>query len=182
MTDDPEFFPNPVPDLPEVEALLDLCFGPARQKRTASLLRQGARRIDSACFLVRMKGEPVGSVECWELQWRHGRRSRRLAMLGPLATHPGHRDRRIGSRLMEQALAELDRLGLPVMLIGDEPYYGRWGFSAQHTGGWAMPGPVERSRLLLRARAPQRFAGAAMLTTPAAAPVATPVATTRSAA
>ena len=63
MTDDSEFFPNPVPDLPEVEALLDLCFGPARQKRTASLLRQGARRIDSACFLVRMKGEPVGSVE-----------------------------------------------------------------------------------------------------------------------
>ena len=163
MTGSLEFSPHDNRARPEVEALLDLCFGPARQKRTASLLRQGAGRIDSACFLARIDGVLAGSVECSELCWRQGRRNRRLAMLGPLAIHPDWRDRGIGSQLMERALAALDRLALPVMLIGDEPYYGRWGFSPRHTGSWAMPGPVERHRLLLRARAPQRFAGAATL-------------------
>ncbi len=163
MSLSPDFLPHSESARPEVEALLDLGFGPARQKRTASLLRRGARRIDDASFLARIDGVLVGSVECWELLWRQGRRTRRMAMLGPIATHPDWRDRGIGSQLMDRALDALDRRHLPVMLIGDEPYYGRWGFSARYSGGWAMPGPVDRDRLLLRARAPQRFAGAATL-------------------
>lgn len=157
------FLPNPVTAHPQVEQLLDLCFGPSRHARTAALLRQGATRIDHASFLAVDQDEVLGSVECWELQWRQRRRTLRMGMLGPLAIHPDHRGRGIGTQLMDLALTELDRLQLPVMLIGDEPYYGRWGFSSQHTGGWAMPGPVESNRLLLRADKPQRFAGPALL-------------------
>ena len=147
----------------QTAALLDLCFGPARQRRTAALLREGAARIDEACFVV-MDGEQlVGSVEAHLLEWRHPASVRELAILGPLASHPNRRGERIGSRLMDLCLGELDKLGLPVMLIGDEPYYGRWGFSAAHTGEWLLPGPVDKARLLLRARAPHTLAGPAML-------------------
>ena len=146
-----------------VDDLLDLCFGPARQKRTASILRAGAPRIDRASFVALDGDELVGSVECWDLEWRHPMGTRRIALLGPLVSHPGRRGEQIGVRLMDLALAELDALHLPVMLIGDEPYYGRWGFSAQHTGEWTLPGPVDRDRLLLRAKAGHRLRGPAQL-------------------
>ena len=37
-----------------------------------------------------------------------------------------------------------------ILLIGDPAYYGRFGFTADATAGWAAPGPVERHRLLSR--------------------------------
>jgi predicted N-acetyltransferase YhbS len=146
-----------------VADLLDLCFGPARQKRTAALLRAGTPRIETASFVALDDDQLVGSVECWEIAWQHPAGSRRIALLGPLVSHPGRRGERIGARLMDLALAELDKLHLPVLLIGDAPYYARWGFSAQHTGQWALPGPVDRERLLLRARAGHRLRGPATL-------------------
>ena len=149
-----------------VAELLDLCFGPARQKRTASLLRSHAPRIERASFVALEGHELVGSVECWELEWRHPMGMRRIALLGPLVSHPDRRGERIGVRLMDLALAELDAMHLPVMLIGDEPYYGRWGFSARHTAEWTMPGPVDRNRLLLRAKAGHRLRGPAQLAAP----------------
>jgi predicted N-acetyltransferase YhbS len=155
-----------------VADLLDLCFGPARQKRTAALLRAGAPRIDAASFVALDGDRLVGTVECWELEWRHPAGSRPIALLGPLVSHPERRGERIGARLMDLALAELDKLHLPVMLIGDAPYYARWGFSAQHTGEWAMPGPVDRDRLLLRARAGHRLRGPATLAPAAGASAA----------
>ena len=69
---------------------------------------------------------------------------------------------------MDLALAELDKLHLPVMLIGDAPFYGRWGFSAQHTEDWVLPGPVDRHRLLLRAKAGHRLRGPAQIGAPGA--------------
>lgn len=149
-----------------VADLLDLCFGPARKKRTAAMLRDGATRIESASFVAKDGEELAGSVECWELEWRHPQGSRRIALLGPLVSHPARRGEKIGVRLMDLALAELEKLHLPVMLIGDEPYYGRWGFSAQHTGEWVLPGPVDRDRLLLRTKAGHRLRGPALIGAP----------------
>lgn len=147
----------------QVSALADLCFGPARMRRTASILRQGALRIDDASFIATDQGELVGSVELHLLHWVKGLVSRKIAILGPLVSHPERRGEGIGLRLMDLALSEADKLALPVMLIGDEPYYGRFGFSARHTGQWVLPGPVDPNRLLLRARHPQLFAGAGTL-------------------
>lgn len=151
----------------QVADLLDRCFGPARLKRTAALLRDGAPRIDTASFVAMdgaMNGDAlVGSVECWQLEWRHPQGTRPIALLGPLVSHPARRGEKIGVLLMDLALAELDKLHLPVMLIGDEPYYGRWGFSAQHTADWSLPGPVDRDRLLLRTKAGHRLRGPAVI-------------------
>ncbi|TIW44038.1 MAG: N-acetyltransferase, partial [Mesorhizobium sp.] len=47
------------------------------------------------------------------------------------------------------AIAEAARLGhAAILLVGDAPYYERFGFSAEKTGALAMPGPYERHRLL----------------------------------
>lgn len=149
-----------------VGALLDLCFGPARHKRTASLLRNDAVRIEDASFVALDGVNLVGSVEAWKLELRQPAGTRSIALLGPLVSHPERRGEQVGVRLMDLALAELDKQKLPVMLIGDVPYYGRWGFSAQHTGKWQLPGPVDRHRLLLRARDAQRLGGPAVVATP----------------
>lgn len=146
-----------------VDDLLDRCFGPARRKRTAALLRRGAPRLDGASFIA-LDGETlVGSVEAHLLALQHPAGTRQIALLGPLVSHPSRRGELIGTRLMDLCLAELDKLKLPVMLIGDEPYYGRWGFSARHTGKWALPGPVDGDRLLLRAPKPIMLDAAATL-------------------
>jgi predicted N-acetyltransferase YhbS len=149
--------------------LLDLCFGPARHKRTAALLRDGAPRIEPASFVALDCDALVGSVEVWQIDWRHPRGDCPIAMLGPLVAHPERRGERIGARLLDLALGEVDKLGLPVMLIGDAPYYGRWGFSAKHTANWRLSAAVDRARLLLRADCPHRFAGPALLGSPGSA-------------
>lgn len=147
----------------QLDALLDKCFGPARQKRTAAMLRQDAERLEAASFVALDGDKLVGSVECWKLEWQHPRGSEPLVLLGPLVSDPDRRGERIGVMLMDLAVAELEKLGLPVMLIGDEPYYGRWGFSARATGEWVLPGPVDRERLLLKARNMHHFRGPATI-------------------
>lgn len=151
------FLPHTAHDPAELSHLLDLCFGPDRHQKTASHIRADASRIESASFVARIDDQLVGSVECWHIDWQHKNQRQPMALLGPLAAHPDRRRQRIGMQLMDRALPELDQLGLPVLLIGDEPYYGRWGFSADHTGQWELPGPVDRTRLLLRCTDGARF-------------------------
>ena len=66
-------------------------------------------------------------------------------LLGPLAVAPDCRKRGIGAALMQRALAAARRRGHgAVLLVGDAPYYGRFGFSAEKTAALRMPGPFER--------------------------------------
>jgi predicted N-acetyltransferase YhbS len=37
-----------------------------------------------------------------------------------------------------------------MVLIGDDPYYGRFGFSASPDRQWSLPGPFDPHRLLVR--------------------------------
>jgi predicted N-acetyltransferase YhbS len=68
---------------------------------------------------------------------------------GPLAVRPDCRGRGIGAALMARAVAEARRRGhQEILLVGDEPYYARFGFSAAATGALSLPGPFERHRLL----------------------------------
>ena len=70
-------------------------------------------------------------------------------LLGPLAVDPALKNAGIGSALMRHAVAEARRLGhRAILLVGDAPYYERFGFSAEKTGALAMPGPYEKHRLL----------------------------------
>jgi predicted N-acetyltransferase YhbS len=71
-------------------------------------------------------------------------------LLGPLTIEPPFRDRGIGQKLIARALEEAKAKGHRlVVLVGDEPYYGKSGFKTVPKGRITMPGPVDPARLLV---------------------------------
>jgi predicted N-acetyltransferase YhbS len=147
-----QIVPATVADLPEIDALLDAGFGPARRNRTAYRLRDNVAPLPALSFVARDGDTLVGSLQCWPLQLRGlSGTLLPLVLLGPVVTAADWQGQGIASRLMNAALAAADATAAaPILLIGDEPFYGRFGFSAAATAGWQLPGPVDRARLLLR--------------------------------
>ncbi|ESZ41492.1 N-acetyltransferase [Mesorhizobium sp. L2C066B000] len=135
-------------DIASREALLDRAMGPMRRKKSSEKLRRGRRPSEGLAFVARdAAGAVIGTVRLWDV--RLGEGGPAALLLGPLAVDPALKNAGIGSALMRHALAEAARLGhAAVLLVGDAPYYGRFGFSAEKTGALAMPGPYERRRLL----------------------------------
>ncbi|GGE01432.1 hypothetical protein GCM10011529_04710 [Polymorphobacter glacialis] len=144
--------PLQVSDLPDIEKLLDAGFGPARHNRTAYRLRDGAAPVAALSFGARDGADLAGSLQCWPVQLRTVAGAVvPMVLLGPVVTAADRRGQGIATQLIKAALAAIDTQGdLPVMLIGDAPFYGRFGFSAAFTRGWQLPGPVAAERLLLR--------------------------------
>ncbi|HEY0270195.1 MAG TPA: N-acetyltransferase [Sphingomonas sp.] len=137
---------------PAIEALLDLAFGADRHGRTAYRLRAGVIAEPAAsCAAFDARGELVGSLQSWPLGlFGDDGAVTPLWLVGPIAVHPDRRNEGIGRAMLRRALAAIDRTGVPALLIGDPEYYGPFGFAADATGGWSLPGPVERRRLLIR--------------------------------
>ena len=144
-------------DLPVVEALLDRAFGPDRHAKTAYRVREGIDAIDSLSFgMLDSAGQLIASIQCWPvaLACDDGNRVP-MIMVGPIAVEPDRQRDGLGQRITRCALDAADMSGLPgadaLMLVGDPEYYGRFfGFTADRTGGWRMPGPFEARRLLAR--------------------------------
>lgn len=146
-----------IPDA-EIDALLDLAFGTDRRGRTAYKLREGTDAIGALSFAAVEDGELIGSIQCWPVELVRGDGAGTpLILVGPVAVRPDRQRDGIGRRLMRKALDVADAADSdPMMLIGDAVYYERFfGFSARHTQGWQLPGPVDRDRLLARLRAGQ---------------------------
>jgi predicted N-acetyltransferase YhbS len=139
-------------DIPEIDTLLDAGFGPARRNRTAYRLRDNVAPLPALSFVARAGDALVGSLQCWPLQLRSVTGAvLPLVLLGPVVTAADWQGQGIATRLMQAALAAADAGGAPpILLIGDAPFYGRFGFSATATAGWHLPGPVDPARLLLR--------------------------------
>ncbi|MFZ4381753.1 MAG: GNAT family N-acetyltransferase [Sandarakinorhabdus sp.] len=138
-----------------IEALLDQRFGPARHNRTAYRLRDGAYVLPEFSFVAMQGDRLVGNLQCWPVQVRglSGSRSP-LILLGPVAVAADREGQGIASALMRASLTAIDAAAAPpVLLIGDAPFYGRFGFAATATSHWQVPGPVDRNRLLLRGAA-----------------------------
>ena len=132
-------------DAPLVEALNQTAFGPGRFAKSAYRLREGVSQVGELAFVAIEAGELRGSVRFWPIMIG----AERALMLGPLAVQSGQRSRGIGHALMERALAQARALGhAVVILIGDEPYYARVGFSKLPQGRIRFPGPVDQSRIL----------------------------------
>lgn len=139
-------------DAPIIDSLLDACFGPARRARTAYRLRDGVAALPDLSLVLRAGGGIAASIQLWPVALRtpsgHGQV---LTLLGPLAVSPDRRCEGIGRALLTEALARADATAPgPIVLIGDAPYYGAFGFDAAPTQRWAVPGPVDRARLLVR--------------------------------
>jgi predicted N-acetyltransferase YhbS len=127
------------------EALLDACFGLNRHARTCQPLRDGRAPAEGLALSAVAQGRLVGTLRLWHVS---AGGARALA-LGPLAVDPSCRKLGVGAALIHHALAAAKGRGHgAVILLGDAPYYGRFGFSALKTGELSLPGPFERDRLL----------------------------------
>ena len=137
-----------------IEALLDRAFEPERHKRTAYKVREGTEWLPALSFAVLDDDDrPVGTIQCWPVALTppEGRASP-MIMVGPVAVLPELQGQGYGKALMTASIAAVSpEAPLPQVMIGDEEYYGRfWGFSAEHTAGWQLPGPWDPRRLLVR--------------------------------
>jgi predicted N-acetyltransferase YhbS len=127
------------------EALLDACFGANRQLRTCQRLRDGRAPAEGLAFSAVCQGGLVGTIRLWHVSAG----GVAALVLGPLAVDPSCRKLGIGQALVNHALAAAKARGHgAVILLGDAPYYARFGFSALKTGELSLPGPFERDRLL----------------------------------
>lgn len=134
-----------------VERLLDAAFGADRRGRTAYMLRAGMAAIEDLSFAIAEDDALVASLQSWPIALHLAEGARvPLILVGPVAVAPARQGEGLGRALMQrlvEAAADAD----PLVLIGDPEYYGRFfGFTAEATDGWMLPGPVERHRLLAR--------------------------------
>lgn len=130
-------------DGPEVEALYDSCFGPARRALSSYRLREGVAPARDLCLLTRDEGALAGAIRVWPV--RVGAADAML--LGPVAVHATHQGEGIGAALIAAALERAQVAGVTrMLLVGDAPYYARFGFV--RLDGVEMPPPTEPDRVL----------------------------------
>jgi predicted N-acetyltransferase YhbS len=127
------------------EALLDACFGENRHTRTCQRLRDERAPAEGLALSAVREGRLVGSVRLWHVSAG----VIPALVLGPLAVDEASRKLGVGAALMERALEVARQRGHgAVILLGDAPYYARFGFSAAKARELSLPGPFERDRLL----------------------------------
>jgi len=132
-------------DVAAREALLDASFGENRKARTCQRLREGRAPAEGLAFTAVHKGRLVGTVRLWHVSAG----GVPALVLGPLAVDGAYRKFGIGAALMKHTLAAAKARGHgAIVLLGDAPYYARFGFSQLKTGELSLPGPFERDRLL----------------------------------
>ena len=142
----PELVPLSSVRADEIESLLDAAFGADRHMRTAYLLRQGISVIDHLSFAVLDGQDLVGSIQCWPVIVD----AAKLILVGPVAVSPERQNQGIGHKLVHATLGATLPEDAPMVMVGDAEYYGRFGFVADETVGWELPGPWDPQRLLLR--------------------------------
>src|SRR6202008_3408515 len=121
------------------EALLDACFGENRHLRTCQRLRDGRAPAAGLALSAVRNGKLAGTVRLWHVSAG----GVRALMLGPLAVDSAHRRLGVGTARMAKALASAGaRVHRAMVLLGDAPYYGRFGFSAAKTGRLLLSRPV----------------------------------------
>ncbi|MBS0574371.1 MAG: N-acetyltransferase [Proteobacteria bacterium] len=128
----------------EVEALYDLCFAPGRTALSSYRLRDGVGKVGPLCLVLRDgDGILAAVIRYWPVRvggWR-------VLLLGPVAVHPTRQGEGLGGLLIHESLSEARRLGWErVLLVGDAPYYRRFGFAMIE--GVEMPPPTNPDRVL----------------------------------
>jgi len=151
------------------ENLLDLAFGLRRSAKTSQRLRDDRMPADGLAYSAKnASGRVVGTIRLWHIS---AGAKRPALLLGPLAVHPSYRRKGVGSALVRETLAKAKALGhTAVLLVGDEPFYRRFGFCRALTEQLRLPGPFERERFLGLELAPGALAGARGVVTATGAP------------
>ena len=140
----------------EVEALYDLCFAPGRTALSSYRLREGVSPVADLCLLLRDESGVAAAIRYWPV--RIG--GAPVLLLGPIAVHPTHQSEGLGAWLMRESLDRAKQLGWArVLLVGDAPYYARFGFFILPKV--TMPPPTNPARVLGLELRPNAWAGLA---------------------
>jgi predicted N-acetyltransferase YhbS len=132
-------------DVPLVDALVEQSFGPGRYAKSAYRLREGVEAEAGLSFVAIEDGILRGSVRFWPVSVGKDR----ALLLGPLAVQSDQRGRGIGIELMKAGIEAARATGWgAIILVGDQPYYGRVGFQPIPRGRIRFPGPVDAGRIL----------------------------------
>ena len=159
-------------DVDAREALLDQAFGDTRNRKSSERLREDRLPAEGLAFIAAEGRRVVGTARLWNVACGTGKPA---LLLGPVAVAADYRSRGIGAALVRRAVAEARKRGhAAIVLVGDAPYYGRFGFSAAKTGALWMPGPFERHRLLALEVTPGALDGASGLIAASGRPLTQP--------
>lgn len=128
----------------EVEALYDLCFAPGRTALSSYRLRDGVDPVKTLCLTARDDlGVLAGAIRNWPVRIS----SHDGLLLGPIAVHPTRQGEGIAAFLMQTCIDRARAAGWArILLVGDEPYYGRFGFAK--LADVIMPPPTNPDRVL----------------------------------
>ncbi|NUB44052.1 N-acetyltransferase [Fertoebacter nigrum] len=128
----------------EVEALYDLCFAPGRTALSSYRLRDGVPTVAALCGVLRDADNILAAaIRYWPVEVAE----QDVLLLGPVAVHPTRQGEGLGGLLITESLAEARKLGWErVLLVGDAPYYGRFGF--RKLPDVVMPPPTNPDRVL----------------------------------
>ena len=138
--------PEAPDDAVAIDRLNERTFGPGRYAKTAYRLREKVAHGLDVSFTARIGTLLVGSVRLSPIRIGEAK----ALLLGPLTVEPAFRERGVGQALIERALRDAAAKGHRlVILVGDEPYYGKCGFKRVPPGRAIMPGPVDPARLLV---------------------------------
>lgn len=133
-------------DIAARERLLDAAFGPSRFAKSSERLREGRAPARGLALSAHLDGELVGTIRLWHITSESGHAA---LLLGPVAVAASKQSLGIGGALIREALERARARGhKAVILVGDEPYYRRFGFERRHTLALDMPGPVDPARFL----------------------------------
>lgn len=147
---------DPAHDI-EIEDMNAEAFGPGRFTRAAHFIREGGPHDQSLSFVALMGGIVIGSLRMTPVVVGETP----ALLLGPLAVRPDWKKRGIGSALMRMSLEAAKNAGHKlVILVGDEPYYGPFGFHMVQPGSMIMPAPVDPRRMLACELVPGALNGA----------------------
>lgn len=130
----------------EVEGLYDLTFAPGREALSSYRLREGVKPVSELCLTARDKYEVLaGVIRYWPVLI--GDNKAKTLLLGPVAVHPTRQGEGLGGMLMRESLALATNHGWTrVLLVGDAPYYRRFGFEKNMQ--LDFPPPINPDRLL----------------------------------
>ncbi len=133
-------------DIAEISKLHARVFGPGRFVRSAYRVRERKGHLSRFCLVAYLGAELVASLRMTEVAIGGVTGA---ALLGPIAVEPQHRGLGLGTKLVTAALSAARTGGTQlIILVGDEPYYGRFGFKAVPAGQIVFPGPVNPARIL----------------------------------
>jgi predicted N-acetyltransferase YhbS len=148
--------PETADDALAIERLHERTFGPGRYARSAYRLREGRGHLLDLSFTARIGTLMVGSVRLTPICIG----DTKALLLGPLTVEPPFRERGVGTALIARAMKDAKSAGHRlVVLVGDEPYYGKSGFKRIPKSRVKFPGPVDPARLLVAELVPGAFEG-----------------------